>query len=125
MGDDLCLAALALALATDNSKYYLDAYNYYVEYALSGSTEVWNWDSRTPAIYVLFNEAAIARPGLAEGAGLSVNLTGWQKEAEHYFDAIIDGKLNSPYFTKSKHPFIRVEDTTLIVRMNRWSTVLG
>ena len=100
--DDLCLAALALALATNQSKYYADAYRYYVEYELSGSSEVWNWDSRTPAVYVLFVEAATARPGLAEGAGLSVNLTGWQNETERYFDSIVDGKLSSPYLTKGK-----------------------
>lgn len=53
---------------------------------------MWNWDSKTPAVYVLFVEAAIARPGLALGAGLDVNLTGWQTEAEGYFDKIVNNK---------------------------------
>ena len=100
--DDLCLAALALAIATNQSKYYADAYNYYETYSLTGSQEVWNWDSKTPAAYVLFVEAAIARPGLAEGAGLSGNLSGWQKETEQYFDGLINGKFKNAYLTKGK-----------------------
>lgn len=90
--DDLCYGALALALATNESQYYQDAYNYYVNFSLTASHEVWNWDSKTPAIYLLFVEAAIARPGLAIGAGLDVNLTGWQTEAEGYLDRIVNNE---------------------------------
>ncbi len=99
-GDDLCLAALALALATNESNYYADAYSYYQQDELSGSTAVWNWDSRTPAAYVLFVEAALARPTLAAGAGLDANLTGWQKETEAYFDGFINGTFKNAYLTK-------------------------
>jgi endoglucanase len=95
-GDDLCIAAMT----TNQSKYYADAYRFYQSFALSGSQEVWNWDSRVPAIYVLFVEAAIARPGLAQGAGLNVNLTGWQAESEAYFDRIVDGNVKTGYLTK-------------------------
>jgi len=99
-GDDLCLAALALALASNQSRYYADAYAFYQSFSLSGTHSVWNWDSKTPAIYVLFVEAATARPGLAEGAGLSVNLTGWQKETENYFDGLVAGNFKNAYLTK-------------------------
>ncbi|WVQ93659.1 hypothetical protein IAU59_000735 [Kwoniella sp. CBS 9459] len=98
--DDLTLAALSLAIATNDSAYYADAYNYYTSYKLSGMQQVWNWDSAIPAIYVLFAEIATARPGLAEGAGLSTNLTGWQKEAENYFDGIVDGSWKRGYLTR-------------------------
>ncbi|WWC88048.1 uncharacterized protein L201_002951 [Kwoniella dendrophila CBS 6074] len=98
--DDLTLSALSLAIATNNSQYYLDAYNYYVQYAISGLQEVWNWDSSIPAIYVMFAEIATAKPELAQGAGLDRNLTGWQKETEHFFDSIIDGSFKRSYLTK-------------------------
>nr|ODN85568.1 endoglucanase [Cryptococcus depauperatus CBS 7841] len=98
--DDLTLSALSLAAATNDSRYYLDAYNNYVQYGLSGRQAVWNWDSQIPAIYVLFAEVAKARPGLAEGAGLDSNLTGWQKEAERFFDAVVGGNLETGHLTK-------------------------
>ncbi|WVO14710.1 hypothetical protein L204_102348 [Cryptococcus depauperatus] len=98
--DDLTLSALSLAVATNDSRYYLDAYNNYVQYGLSGKQAVWNWDSQIPAIYVLFAEVAKARPGLAEGAGLDSNLTGWQKEAERFFDAVAGGNLETGHLTK-------------------------
>ncbi|KAL1411829.1 hypothetical protein Q8F55_002797 [Vanrija albida] len=97
-GDDLAIAALALAAATNSSDYYHDAYNYYQQYALSGKRQVWNWDSRSPAVFVLFAEVANARPGIAQAAGLATNLTGWQAEAEAYLDSIVDGKQG--YLTK-------------------------
>lgn len=98
--DDLCYGALALALATNDSSYYQDAYDYYVNFSLTASHEVWNWDSKIPAVYVLFVEAAIARPGLALGAGLDVNLTGWQTEAEGYFDKILNNDKRRGYLTR-------------------------
>ena len=50
----------------------------------------------------MFVEAARARPNLAQGAGLEVNLTGWQQEAEGYFDRIVRGNLKHVYFTSGK-----------------------
>lgn len=44
-----------------------------------------------PGAVVLFVEIATARPNLAAGAGLANNLTGWQTEAEAYFDYIVAG----------------------------------
>ncbi|KAK4686079.1 endoglucanase, partial [Tremellales sp. Uapishka_1] len=98
--DDLTLAALSLALATDDSSYYTDAYNSYVTNAITSKQSVWNWDSKYPAIYVMFAEASVARPNLAQGAGLDVNVTGWQTECENYFDAIVDEKLKRGALTK-------------------------
>jgi endoglucanase len=100
--DDLCYAALALALATNESTYYADAYQFYVNYSLTASHEVWNWDSKAPAVYLLFVEAALARPGLALGAGLDVNLTGWQAEAEGYLDRIVNGEKRRGFLTRGK-----------------------
>ncbi|ODN77109.1 hypothetical protein L202_05642 [Cryptococcus amylolentus CBS 6039] len=97
--DDLTLAALTLALATNDSSYYLDAHNYYSEYKLTTRQDVWNWDTQTPAIYVLFAEIASARPDLAAGAGLDANLTGWQTEVEGYFDKIVNDNLDDGYTT--------------------------
>ncbi|WWC68531.1 uncharacterized protein I206_102460 [Kwoniella pini CBS 10737] len=98
--DDFTLSSLALAIATNESTYYADAYNNYVSYAISGQQQVWNWDSAIPAIYVLFAEIAHARPGLAAGAGLDRNLTGWQNETEKLFDSIIDGSFKRSYLTR-------------------------
>lgn len=100
-GDDLCTAALALAAATNNSDYYADAYAAYKKYALSGKGSVWNWDSRTPAAYVMFAELSVARPSLAAGAGLDANVTGWQAEAENYFDGIVDRKNKATYMSSA------------------------
>lgn len=101
-GDDLCLAALSLALATNQSSYYADAYRWYQNFSLTGSSQPWNWDSKTPAVYTLFVEAARARPALAAGAGLAANLTGWQAEAEGWFDRIIAGNSKRVYQTGGK-----------------------
>lgn len=100
--DDLCASALALALATNDSAYYADAYNYYVQYGLTGAHEVWNWDSSEPAIYVMFAEIASAKPELAQGAGLDVNLTGWQTEVENYFDGLINEDFKNSFLTKGE-----------------------
>lgn len=107
--DDLCYAALALALATNESSYYADAYQYYVNFSLTASHNVWNWDSKTPAVYVLFVEAAIARPGIALGAGLDVNLTGWRTEAEGYFDKILNNDKRRGFLTRGTSGAIHSE----------------
>ena len=100
--EKLTIAALSLALATNDSIYYADAYRYYQEFNLTGSNNPWNWDSRYPALYVLFVEAALARPSLATGAGLQVNLTGWQAEAEGWFNRILRGNQDDVYLTSGE-----------------------
>ena len=104
--DDLTLAALSLALATNNSQYYHDAWVYYSNFTLTGYRGVFNWDSKVPAVFVMFVEAATARPGLAIGAGLSVNLTGWRTEAEGYFDSIVSGSGTNGNLTSGEQRFL-------------------
>jgi endoglucanase len=89
------MAALLLAWATNSSDYYSHAENYYNQYFLGGSNAIFNWDSKTPGLAVLFAQLANA------GASFAGNLSGWQVEAERYFDHILSG--GSPSFkTKGK-----------------------
>jgi endoglucanase len=82
-GDDLALAALLLAQATHDSSYYQDAWQYYVKYQLAGLDDVFNWDSKSPALPVMFAQ-------LTQG-GITSNYSGWQSASEAYFDRIVDG----------------------------------
>jgi endoglucanase len=84
-GDELAMAALLLAWATNSSTYYSQAENYYKQYSLGGSNEVFNWDSKTPGLAVLFAQLANANVSFAG------NLSGWQAESERYFDRILNG----------------------------------
>ena len=97
--DDLTLSALALSLATNNSQYYADAYKFYVTYNLTGSQQPFDWDHRFAAVYQLFVEVALSRPSLAIGAGLDVNLTGWQTEAEAYYDRMVNQQIKNGFLT--------------------------
>ena len=108
--EKLAVAALSLALATNDSTYYADAYGFYKDFGLANSNDPWNWDSRTPSLYVLFVEAARTRPSLAIGAGLSVNLTGWQAEAEGWFDRILQGDLKDVYLTDGQYNVSRDQE---------------
>jgi endoglucanase len=85
-GDELAMAALLLAWATNSSEYYSQAENYYKQYSLGGTNFVFNWDSKTPGLAVLFAQLANA------GASFAGNLSGWQAEAERYFDRILNGE---------------------------------
>lgn len=98
-GDDLAIAALTLALATNQSTYYYDAWNFYNNFTLSGSLNPWNWDSKHAAVYVMFATISQTRPSLAQGAGLSANVSGWQTEAERWFDTIIAGNSTRGFIT--------------------------
>jgi endoglucanase len=82
--DDLTLAALFLAWAGGSVDFYHEAEQYYKQYKLAGQNGVFNWDSKTPGIPVLFaqiNQATSSFGG---------NLTAYQMEAERYFDNIIN-----------------------------------
>ncbi|KAJ6539213.1 glycoside hydrolase family 9 protein [Mycena capillaripes] len=83
-GDELTIAALFLALANSSSVYYQEAQQYFQQYKLSGQDGVFNWDSKTPGIYVLFAQIA------QSSSGLGGNLTTWRAECERYFDAILN-----------------------------------
>ncbi|KAJ7781381.1 glycoside hydrolase family 9 protein [Mycena metata] len=88
-GDDLTIAALFLAWASGTSSYYQDAQHYFQQYKLTGQDDVFNWDSKTPGIYVLLAQ-------IAQGSsGLGGNLTTWQTECERYFDNIVNNNAAS------------------------------
>ncbi|KAJ7276266.1 9 glycosyl hydrolase [Mycena haematopus] len=83
-GDDLTIAALFLAWATSSSALYQQAQQYFQQYQLTNSDAVFNWDSKTPGIYVLFAQIA------QSSAGLGGSLSTWQTECERYFDLIVN-----------------------------------
>jgi endoglucanase len=83
-GDELTIAALFLAWANASATYYDEAQHYFQQYQLSGENGVFNWDSKTPGIYVLFAQIA------QSSSGLGGNVTTWQAECERYFDAIVN-----------------------------------
>lgn len=80
-GDDLAWGALWLYRATNDSTYYQKAVNYYTQFALTSQQPVFNWDSTTAGLYVLLAQTAATTS--------SGNLTGWQTEAEQYFDSMV------------------------------------
>lgn len=84
-GDELAISALMLAWASNSSDRYEEAVGYWQDYGLSGQDQVFNWDSKGPGFAVLAAQLALVEPGLVG------NLTGWQSEAESYFDTIVNG----------------------------------
>ena len=92
-GDDLTMAALFLSWATNSTSLYQDAEAFYSKYSLGDWTGVFNWDSKTPGLPVLFSQVNHASPSIGG------NFSNWQKNAETYLDAVISGK-GSGYLTK-------------------------
>ncbi|GLB33668.1 putative endoglucanase [Lyophyllum shimeji] len=82
--DELTLAALLLSWATNSTSLFQQAESYYHTFQLAGQNGVFNWDSKTPGLAVLF--AQITRASSDIGG----NLTVWQSEAERYFDNIVN-----------------------------------
>ncbi len=78
------MAALFLAWATNSSDYYSQAEGYYRQYSLGGNDSIFSWDSKTPGVAVLFAQLANSR------VPFSSNFSGWQSEAEWYFDRIVN-----------------------------------
>ncbi|KAF8532239.1 hypothetical protein JB92DRAFT_1308334 [Gautieria morchelliformis] len=70
-----------------NSSLHGDQF-FWTRYALSGQDGVFNWDDKTPALPVLFAQAALVRPDFATGH----NKSSWTVKAEQYLDRIISGK---------------------------------
>lgn len=87
-GDELTLAALFLAWSSNSSAHLAEAETLYSQNKFAGQDGVFNWDSKTPGLAVLFAQILTERPYLAG----STNLATWQKEAERYFDNIVSGK---------------------------------
>ncbi|KAG5648678.1 hypothetical protein DXG03_000024 [Asterophora parasitica] len=82
--DELTLAALLLSWATNSTSLYQDAENYYQQFKLAGNNGVFNWDSKTPGLAVLFAQMT------QSSETLGGNLSSWQSEAERYFDRIVN-----------------------------------
>ncbi|KZP24537.1 glycoside hydrolase family 9 protein [Athelia psychrophila] len=80
--DELVIAALWLASAENSTELYSEAEAMYKQYELGGFNGVFNWDSKTPGLAVLFSQLA--------QAGLGADQSKWQTEAENYFDNIIN-----------------------------------
>ncbi len=70
--DELAMAALLLAWATNSSDYYSQADGYYRQYFLGVTDSIFNWDSKTPGLAVLFAQLANANVTFAG------NLSSWQ-----------------------------------------------
>lgn len=83
-GDELAIAALFLSIATGSSATYQEAESYWTKYDLATSNRVFNWDSKTPGLPVLFAQANAAN------SGLGGNYTAWQSIAEAYFDDLVN-----------------------------------
>ena len=83
-GDDLTLAALFLAWASGSVTFYQEAEQFYTKYRIAGQNSVFNWDSKSPGIPILF--AQINQQTSSFGG----NLTAYQVESERYLDNIIN-----------------------------------
>lgn len=90
--DELTLAALFLASAENSTQRYSEAEAMYKKYGLGGYDGVFNWDSKTPGLAVLFSQLA--------QTGLSSDMSKWQTEAERYFDNIVNNNEGPGYLTK-------------------------
>ncbi|KDR83582.1 hypothetical protein GALMADRAFT_235844 [Galerina marginata CBS 339.88] len=84
-GDELTMAALFLAYATGSSTLYQEAESYWTKYDLANSNRVFNWDSKTPGIPLLFAQVNQAAPSLGG------NYSTWRNLAENYFDDVVNG----------------------------------
>lgn len=82
--DELVMAELFLASAENSTELFQQAESDYDKFGLGGYDGVFNWDSKTPGLAILFAQ-------LATG-GLGGNLTRWQGEAERYLDNIVNKK---------------------------------
>ncbi|TDL29611.1 family 9 glycosyl hydrolase [Rickenella mellea] len=82
--DELALAALFLSLAQNSSSLFQQAESFYSTYSLGNQNGILNWDSKTPALALLFTQIASTRPDIGR------NLSSWQAEAERYFDNVIN-----------------------------------
>ncbi|KZV77202.1 glycoside hydrolase family 9 protein, partial [Peniophora sp. CONT] len=82
-GDDLAIAALTLAWATNSSDLFSAAQGYYDQYDIATNDSVFNWDAKAPGVNVLAAQLAHAN------SMFSANASAWQSRAEAYFDHII------------------------------------
>jgi len=88
-GDDLTLAALFLAMAEGSPARYQEASSLYQQYKLGGQDTVFNWDSKTAGLAVLFAQ-------MGQASGFGTDISSWQTEAERYFDNILQSGFRTP-----------------------------
>ncbi|KAL4241476.1 Endoglucanase [Abortiporus biennis] len=91
-GDDLAIASLFLALASNSSDLYSKGVNNYISFGLSSqvqpqNSQVFNWDAKAPGVVILGAQIAQTYPDLASGSS-NVN---WTSDAEGYLDGIVNG----------------------------------
>ncbi|KXN86389.1 Endoglucanase E-4 [Leucoagaricus sp. SymC.cos] len=85
-GDELAIAALFLAWATDSQDFHDQAAAHWSKYKLDEQDGVFNWDSKGPGIPILFTQV------LESSRSVTGNLSDWQSKAETYLDKIIERK---------------------------------
>lgn len=103
--DELVIAELFLALASNSSDMYSQAVNDYAAFHLSdqvthaGDEQVLNWDSKAPGAVILGAQINRAYPGLASTAANAVD---WSHDAAQYMDLVTTGSGRGS-FTNGKY----------------------
>lgn len=82
-GDELAISALFLSWATDSQDLFNQAVSYWTQYKLGDEEGVFNWDSKSVGIPVLFTQV------LQSSTSVSGNIADWQSKAEDYLDKIV------------------------------------
>ncbi|KIY73740.1 glycoside hydrolase family 9 protein [Cylindrobasidium torrendii FP15055 ss-10] len=83
--DELTIAALFLARASNSTTLFNEAIGDFDKYKLRNSDAVFNWDSKTPGIAVLFAQMTCANSTDQLGGDFEQ----WRDAAEDYFDDVI------------------------------------
>jgi endoglucanase len=87
--DELAVAALFVALASNSTDSYAQAVQTYKQQGLLSHLQgdaVFNWDEKTPAVVILGSQIANTYPNLANGSSMD-----WRSDAEGYLDRIVNG----------------------------------
>jgi endoglucanase len=84
MGDDLVLAALFLAYADNSPVLFSQAQKWWDKHQLTATGEL-SWDSKAPALPILFSQLLTLKPDL----GTRNDLNRWKKEAEITLDSVV------------------------------------
>lgn len=101
-GDDLSIAALFLAWATDSQDLHDQAVAHWMKYQVDSESRVFNWDSKGPGIPILFTQV------LRSSGSIAGNLSNWQNKAEDYLDEIIEDR-GQGRMTRGSSPLILPE----------------
>lgn len=91
--DELVLSATFLAMATGNKSYSDYAQTTYTASHFPFSNGALNWDQHTPAAPVLLAQASLM------DAGLDLNTTKYQSDAEYWLDLVLNGQMSQTFST--------------------------